>query len=74
MMGMAVGVASGTLFGGFSGLRYVLFSNDFTMMLKTKHFRAGLRGFELVKTVGKASVQAGGTFGTFMAIGSGIRC
>lgn len=36
--------------------------------------RAGLRGFELAKMVGKTSVQAGGTFGTFMAIGSGIRC
>ena len=36
--------------------------------------RFGLRGRELVKTVGKTMVQGGGTFGTFMAIGTGIRC
>jgi len=36
--------------------------------------RYGLRGRELVNTVGKAMVQGGGTFGTFMAIGTGIRC
>jgi len=36
--------------------------------------RYGLRGRELIQTVGKASIQGGGTFGTFMAIGSGIRC
>lgn len=36
--------------------------------------RYGLRGRELVGTVGKAMVQGGGTFGTFMAIGTGIRC
>ncbi|CAF1424796.1 unnamed protein product [Rotaria sp. Silwood1] len=36
--------------------------------------RYGLRGRELVSTVGKSVVSAGGTFGTFMAIGSAIRC
>lgn len=36
--------------------------------------RFGLRGRELVTTVGKTMVQGGGTFGTFMAIGTGIRC
>jgi len=36
--------------------------------------RMGLRGRELVGQVGKTMVQSGGTFGTFMAIGSGIRC
>lgn len=34
----------------------------------------GLRGYELIQTVGKVSLQGGGTFGTFMAIGTGIRC
>ena len=36
--------------------------------------RMGLRGGELVQTVGKIMVQGGGSFGTFMAIGTGIRC
>jgi len=37
-------------------------------------FRYGLRGKELVQQVGKTMVQGGGTFGTFMSIGTGIRC
>ncbi|CAH0394189.1 unnamed protein product [Bemisia tabaci] len=37
-------------------------------------FRYGLRGRELVNNVGKVMVQGGGSFGTFMAIGTGIRC
>jgi len=37
-------------------------------------YRFGCRGRELVNTVGKAMLQGGGTFGTFMAIGTGIRC
>uniref|UniRef100_A0A0K8TPW5 Reactive oxygen species modulator 1 n=1 Tax=Tabanus bromius TaxID=304241 RepID=A0A0K8TPW5_TABBR len=36
--------------------------------------RYGLRGRELVNNVGKVMMQGGGTFGTFMAIGTGIRC
>lgn len=36
--------------------------------------RYGLRGRELVNNVGKVMIQGGGTFGTFMAIGTGIRC
>jgi len=36
--------------------------------------RHGLRGRELLSTVGKSVISAGGTFGTFMAIGSAIRC
>lgn len=38
------------------------------------HFRYGLRGRELINNVGKVMLQGGGTFGTFMAIGTGIRC
>lgn len=38
------------------------------------HFRYGLRGRELVNNVGKVMIQGGGTFGTFMAIGTGLRC
>jgi len=36
--------------------------------------RMGLRGRDLVNNVGKVMLQGGGTFGTFMAIGTGIRC
>ena len=36
-------------------------------------YRQGLRGRELINTVGKIMVQGGGTFGTFMSIGTGIR-
>ncbi|XP_012262646.1 reactive oxygen species modulator 1 [Athalia rosae] len=36
--------------------------------------RYGMRGRELVNNVGKVMIQGGGTFGTFMAIGTGIRC
>ncbi|KAG7270225.1 hypothetical protein CRUP_013942 [Coryphaenoides rupestris] len=34
----------------------------------------GMRGRELLGGVGKTMLQSGGTFGTFMAIGMGIRC
>lgn len=37
-------------------------------------WRLGLRGREMASLVGKVAFQGGGTFGTFMAIGSGIRC
>lgn len=37
-------------------------------------YRYGARGRELVHSVGKVMLQGGGTFGTFMAIGTGIRC
>ncbi|XP_038644914.1 reactive oxygen species modulator 1-like [Scyliorhinus canicula] len=56
LMGCAVGMAAGTLFGSFSCLRL------------------GLRGQELLGGVGKTMMQSRGTFGTFMAIGMGIRC
>lgn len=36
--------------------------------------RYGLRGRELLSTVGKTMVQGGGTFGLFMSVGTGIRC
>ena len=37
-------------------------------------WRIGLRGGELMTQVAKGMVQGGGTFGTFMSIGTGIRC
>lgn len=36
--------------------------------------RSGFRGVELAKNIGKSMAQGGGTFGTFMCIGTGIRC
>ncbi|XP_054722078.1 reactive oxygen species modulator 1-like [Uloborus diversus] len=36
--------------------------------------RYGVRGRDLIQSVGKMMLQGGGTFGTFMAIGTGIRC
>lgn len=44
--------------------------NYFSLLLH----RYGMRGRELINNVGKAMIQGGGTFGTFMAIGTGIRC
>lgn len=49
-------------------------NNYAILMLKFSSFRYGLRGRELVNNVGKVMLQGGGTFGTFMAIGTGIRC
>jgi len=36
--------------------------------------RHGVRGRQLIPVVGKNMLQSGGTFGTFMAVGNGIRC
>ncbi|XP_045673258.1 reactive oxygen species modulator 1-like [Phyllostomus hastatus] len=36
--------------------------------------RIGLRGRERMGGIGKTTMQSGGTFGTFMAIGMDIRC
>lgn len=36
--------------------------------------KIGLRGAELMKYASKSMVSGGATFGTFMAIGSAIRC
>ena len=35
--------------------------------------RGGSRGRELIGLVGKTTIQSGGTFGIFMAIGMGMR-
>lgn len=87
-IGFCVGMASGALFGGFSALRCVPKSHSFTLIsfslcygnsIESNHFitwlhRYGARGRELINNVGKVMIQGGGTFGTFMAIGTGIRC
>jgi len=58
------GFAIGFLVGLGSGAIFGGFSS----------LRAGLRGIELMSHTGKAMIQGGGTFGTFMAIGTAIRC
>ena len=37
-------------------------------------FRFGLRGRELITTLGKSMGQAGGSFGVFMGVGTALRC
>ncbi|XP_004929285.1 reactive oxygen species modulator 1 [Bombyx mandarina] len=59
-MGFMIGFCVGMASGGLFG--------GFTAL------RYGARGKELVHSVGKVMLQGGGTFGTFMAIGTGIRC
>lgn len=36
--------------------------------------RLGMRGRELISSVGKIMLQGGGTFGVFMSVGTAIRC
>lgn len=54
----------------FNSDKYKFFGSLITCLL----CRYGLRGRELINNVGKVMLQGGGTFGTFMAIGTGIRC
>uniref|UniRef100_A0A8C6YWW7 Reactive oxygen species modulator 1 n=1 Tax=Nothoprocta perdicaria TaxID=30464 RepID=A0A8C6YWW7_NOTPE len=49
-------------------------ASSFTRFLCFFSLRIGMRGRELMGGVGKTMMQSGGTFGTFMAIGMGIRC
>ncbi|RWS23461.1 hypothetical protein B4U80_00459 [Leptotrombidium deliense] len=59
-MGFAIGFTVGFVTGGLFG--------GFTGL------RAGLRNVDLLQSVGKTMIQGGFTFGTFMAIGTAIRC
>lgn len=55
--------------------RKILIQNHINhFIVPFEYSRYGLRGRELINNVGKVMVQGGGTFGTFMAIGTGIRC
>ena len=53
-------------------LPVLLFSSG--PILVSSSLRIGMRGRELMGGIGKTMMQSGGTFGTFMAIGMGIRC
>lgn len=60
------------IMNSFTGL---CVSNCFSFFCFVRfNYRYGLRGRELINNVGKVMIQGGGTFGTFMAIGTGIRC
>lgn len=48
--------------------------NKIVCLLLSGYLRMGLRGRELMSNVGKVMIQGGGTFGTFMSIGTAIRC
>ena len=59
-MGFVMGCTMGTAAGALFSTFYCL--------------RMGIRGRELMGSIGKTMMQSGGTFGTFMAIWMGIRC
>ena len=77
MMGMTVGMCSGEI-------KIILFYSYIDIVTDVfvagaifggfGALRMGMRGGELVQNVGKVMVQGGGTFGTFMSIGTAIRC
>jgi len=74
-MGFTVGMVTGIVFGGYTALRYMIIEYIvLKILIFCIYFRQGSRGRELLSTVGKSVMSAGGTFGTFMAIGSAIRC
>ncbi|OQR75860.1 reactive oxygen species modulator 1-like [Tropilaelaps mercedesae] len=59
-----MGAKMGMLVGGGFGILLGAFTA----------LRGGYRGVELLKMAGKSTAQSAGTFGTFLAIGSAIRC
>ena len=61
---MMMGFAMGACVGAASGLIF----GGITA------FRYGVRGRELFNQLGQVMAQGGGTFGTFMAIGTAVRC
>jgi len=61
-------VKMGFMMGCCVGMASGLLFGGFTAL------RMGLRGRELMSQVGTVMVQGGGTFGTFMSIGTGVRC
>jgi hypothetical protein len=75
-MGFTVGMVTGIVFGGYTALRYIIIECIIFLriLIFCICFRQGSRGRELLSVVGKSVISAGGTFGTFMAIGSAIRC
>jgi len=61
-------VQMGFMMGMCVGMASGLVFGGFTAL------RYGLRGRELMKQVGQVMMQGGGTFGTFMSIGTAVRC
>ena len=73
MMGMVVSLSCTVLLTALNCARQVGMCSG-AIFGGVGALRMGMRGGELVQGVGKTMVQGGGTFGTFMAIGTGIRC
>merc|ERR1711970_1534881 len=67
-MGCFDKVKMGFMMGACVGMGTGFLFGGFTCL------RVGLRGRELMKGMGQTMFQSAGTFGTFMAIGMGIRC
>ncbi|XP_032220671.1 reactive oxygen species modulator 1 [Nematostella vectensis] len=74
MIGFAVGMSSAGLFGTYSALRGFVSENSLSPPTPKKNPGYGLRGRELMSSVGKLMLQGGGTFGVFMSVGTAIRC
>ena len=74
MMGMTVGMCSGVNKIVFILRNILCYFVSGAIFGGFGALRMGLRGGELVQNVGKVMVQGGGTFGTFMSIGTAIRC
>lgn len=61
-------IKMGFMMGACVGMASGLLFGGFTAL------RYGLRGRDLISQVGTVMVQGGGTFGTFMSIGTAVRC
>jgi hypothetical protein len=49
-------------------------SFSLSLIINNYIYRAGLRGREALRQIGKTAAQMGGSFGVFMTVAQGIRC
>ncbi|KAL7069871.1 hypothetical protein ACQ4LE_011028 [Meloidogyne hapla] len=61
---LKMGFLMGCMIGGSTGVIIGTFTT----------LRAGLRGREALRQIGKVATQMGGSFGVFMTVAQGIRC
>ncbi|CAK5070486.1 unnamed protein product [Meloidogyne enterolobii] len=61
---LKMGFLMGCMIGGSTGVIIGTFTT----------LRAGLRGREAFRQIGKVAAQMGGSFGVFMTVAQGIRC
>uniref|UniRef100_A0A1I8BHJ6 Reactive oxygen species modulator 1 n=1 Tax=Meloidogyne hapla TaxID=6305 RepID=A0A1I8BHJ6_MELHA len=71
LMGCMIGGSTGVIIGTFTTLR---FQNRLKSLKISNNLRAGLRGREALRQIGKVATQMGGSFGVFMTVAQGIRC